>query len=133
MRLRGLLRERSFIHSSSLLCDQTEAPWYHFYMRRDVPSFISLVSLTSAAFDALLSVFAYFYVVISGPGRRGRPSRIPRLHCVLGLLLTYYTTPTEQKLMCKSFAVAPSTLSRVLKNAEAALNKALRQMPDAAV
>ncbi|OQR97764.1 hypothetical protein ACHHYP_10059 [Achlya hypogyna] len=133
MRLRGLLRERSFIHSSSLLCDQTDAPWYHFYMRRDVPSFISLVSLTPAAFDALLSVFACFYVVVSGSGRRGRPSRIPRLHCVLGLLLTYYTTPTEQKLLCKSFAVAPSTLSRVLTNAEAALNKALRQMHDAAV
>ncbi|OQR85998.1 Endonuclease [Achlya hypogyna] len=128
MRLRGLLRERSFIHSPSLLCDQTEAPWYHFYMRRDVPSFISLLSLTPAAFDALLSVFANFYVVVSGPGRRGRPSRIPRLHCVLGLLLTYHTTPTEQKLMCKSFAVAPSTLSRVIKNAEAALSQALRQI-----
>jgi len=133
LRIRSSLRERNFIRSISLPCDQEQSAWYHIYSTRDVSTFISVVSIPPREFDDLLNSFAHYYIVKSGPGKRGRPPRVVAKHAVLALLLHYYTHATEHKTLCELFAVPPSTLSRVLSNAEVALGEALNVISDAAV
>jgi hypothetical protein len=133
LRIRSSLRVRNVIRSISLPHDQEQSAWYLIYSNKDASTFVSVVSIPPCAFDDLLSHFARGYIVKSGPGKRGRPPRIVAKHAVLALLLHFYTHPTEHKTLCELFAVAPSTFSRVLANAEAALAKALVNIPDAAV
>lgn len=133
LRMRSLLRVRNVVSSTSLPVDQEQSVWYTIYSNRDESTFIQVVSIPPSSFDRLLSAFDRFYVVKSGPGKRGRPCRIVFKHAVLALLLHYYTHATEQKTLVELFAVSPSTFSRVLKNAEIALSKALRVIPESFV
>ncbi|KAF0712318.1 hypothetical protein As57867_004857, partial [Aphanomyces stellatus] len=71
--------------------------------------------------------------VLSGPGRRGRPPRILHKHAVLAMVLHFYTAAVEHKTLQELFGVPPTTFSRVMSNAEEALERSLRRMPDAAV
>jgi len=133
LRAMELLRARHFLRSRALVRDQVDVPWYFFYRARDYDSFVALVSIPPAALDELLAAFDAHYIVLTGPGRRGRPPRIVAKHCVLGLVLAYYTNATEHKTLCKMFAVAPSTLSVILDKAEVALEQALLHLYDARV
>jgi hypothetical protein len=133
LRIRSSLRVRNAISSVSLPADQESSAWYIIYKSRDEGTFINVVSIPPADFDDLLYHFNRHYIVKSGPGKRGRPPRVVAKHSVLALLMHFYTHATEHKTLCELFAVAPSTFSRVLKNAEEALGKALMDIPDAAV
>ena len=133
LRMRQMLRERNRIRSISILDDQIECAWYTMYASRDVPSFIAAVSIPPNDFDKLLGVFSKHYIVKSGVGRRGRPSRVIHKHCVLAMVLHFYTHATEAKTICELFAVPPATFSRILSNSEEALSIALREIPDAGI
>ncbi|ETV83001.1 hypothetical protein H257_04749 [Aphanomyces astaci] len=54
-------------------------------------------------------------------------------HVVLACLLHSYTAPVEHKTLCVLFDMPPTTLSRVLLNAECALLRALKSMPEASI
>ncbi|KAI9915318.1 hypothetical protein PsorP6_008347 [Peronosclerospora sorghi] len=95
--------------------------------------FLNTVVLTRDAFDNLARRFSQYYVVRLGPGRSGRPSRLADKRSVLGLLLHYYASTSERKTLCELFGCPPSTTSRVLLNAEKALEKALAEMPESAI
>ena len=127
------IRTRNFIKSRSLLRDATESPWYCLYHNRCRESFIATTSLDPDSFDHLLKYFSRFYVVKSGVGKRGRPPRLPHKHAALGMLLTFYCSPSEYKTLCKVFATAPATTARVIQNAEIALNKTLKVLRDARI
>ncbi|ETV69905.1 hypothetical protein H257_14504 [Aphanomyces astaci] len=133
IRIRGALRERNAIESVALQLDQTDTAWYTMYRSRHIPSFLTTVSLTPDAFDDLLHVFATEYTVLSGPGRRGRPPRIPHKHAVLAMVLHYYTAAVEHKTLQELFGVPPSTFARVLAKAEEALERSLSRIPQASV
>ncbi|RLN99857.1 hypothetical protein DYB28_003947 [Aphanomyces astaci] len=133
IRIRGALRERNAIESVALQLDQTDTAWYTMYRSRHIPSFLTTVSLTPDAFDDLLHVFATEYTVLSGPGRRGRPPRIPHKHAVLAMVLHYYTAAVEHKTLQELFDVPPSTFARVLAKAEEALERTLIRIPQASV
>jgi hypothetical protein len=130
LRIRSSLRVRNIISSSSLSVVQEQSPWYVIYSKRDVHTFISVVST-----PPLLIHFDRHYIVKSGPGRRVRPLRIvPNTLCLHLFFLHFYMHATGHKTFCKLFAVVSSTFSRVLKNAaEMALGKILAEVTDAAV
>jgi hypothetical protein len=133
LRLRMLVRERNDLSSAALLSDQSMCPWYQTYQSRHAGSFIVLVSLPPGPFDYLLSRFSRHYVVQSGAGRRGRPPRVHAKHCVLAMLLSFYTNPCEYAILGELFSVHPTTVSRMLRRAEAALALALDDLDEARV
>ena len=127
LRIRLTLKERHYLTCSSLV-DPEQSPWHTLYQNRNVSSFIVVVSLDPDTFDLLLKEFARHYVVKSGPGKRGRPPKLLLKHAVLGCLLHFYSAAVEPKTLCELFGVPPSTFSRVLANAETALESALEVM-----
>ncbi|KAH9181972.1 hypothetical protein AeNC1_016051, partial [Aphanomyces euteiches] len=64
---------------------------------------------------------------------RGRPPRCTHKHVVLACLLHSYAASVEIKTLSELFGIPPSTLSRVLVNAEIALNAALLDIPEARI
>ncbi|KAJ3113338.1 hypothetical protein HDU96_003511 [Phlyctochytrium bullatum] len=126
-----MIRQRSLIHLpsrlySDSLVDPRESSWYQLYEARDPASFMKFTSFYPEAFDELLTIFEKEYVVLSGPGKRGRPPRVADKHLVLGSLLHFYSAPVEHKTLSVLFGIPPSTLSQVLSNAEEALLRGLR-------
>ncbi|ETV64779.1 hypothetical protein H257_18393 [Aphanomyces astaci] len=61
------------------------------------------------------------------------PPRCEEKHVVLACLLHVYTAPVEHKTICELFGMPPTTLSRVLLNAECALLRALKSIPEASI
>ncbi|KAF0702602.1 hypothetical protein AaE_015827 [Aphanomyces astaci] len=133
LRVRRQLKERNCIKAISLFKDQAHSPWYTMYQARNTESFISTVSVTPDAFDHILAHFKHEYVVLSRPGRSARPSRIPKKHAVLAMVLHYYTAAVEGKTMQELFSLTPSTFARVLGRAEDALWRTLKSIPDASI
>jgi hypothetical protein len=55
----------------------------------------------------------------------GRPRKLRHHHHVLGMLMAFYVGTMHRGDLCQQFGVPPSTLSRVLNGAEAAMSVAL--------
>lgn len=127
-----MIRERNYLTSEALI-EPAASPWYSLYASRDRGSFINMVSIDPEAFDFLCTVFSRHYIVLSGPGKRGRPSRLVHKHAVLACLLHFYSAEIRAKSLCALFGIPPATLSRVLSNAEQALSKSLREISDARI
>jgi hypothetical protein len=132
MRLRGMIRERSYLTSQALIPSAT-SPWNQLDKAGTDKNFLNILGLTRGVFDALLHVFSQHYIIRSGPGRRGRPTRLLDKRTVLALLLHFYTSMLDIKILCELFGSPPSTTQRTLRNAEAALELALAEIPDAAI
>ncbi|ETV73527.1 hypothetical protein H257_11652 [Aphanomyces astaci] len=128
LRIRRRLKERNFIKSVALIESQEMSPWYTMYKARDAQSFVATVSVTPDAFDYILYYFKHEYVVLSRPGKSGRPPRIPKKHAVLAMLLHFCTAAVEGKTLHELFGLAPSTFCRVLRRAEEALARTLRRV-----
>ncbi|KAG9400745.1 hypothetical protein AC1031_010184 [Aphanomyces cochlioides] len=133
LRLRGMIRTRNVIQNIALVRDQEDTPWYSMYASCSEPSFIATVSLPPVDFDELLVYFDEEYIVKSRYGYSGHPPRIRFKHAVLAMVLHFYTAAVEHKTLQELFGIAPSTFCRVLKNAEAALHRALAKLRDADV
>eukprot|EP00644_Phytophthora_capsici_P009887 jgi/Phyca11/119534/e_gw1.39.386.1 len=132
LRVRMTLRVRNYLTSSALI-SPSNSPWAQIYRSRDDGAFINTVAIPVAAFERLLLSFTAHYVVKSGPGKRGRPPRFCSINNVLACLLHFYAHAVEHKTLCEMFGAPPSTLSRVLSNAEVALHKALPEVPEAQI
>jgi hypothetical protein len=129
-RMRASIRHRAYLTSSCLKLPSA-APWYHFYATADDNNFLAVTAFTRDAFKYLLSFFEEDFIVLSGPGKRGRPTRIPDKHAVLGLLLYYYAGTMEFTTLQELFGIPPATLSRIFDAAERALEKCLSRIPEA--
>ncbi|OWZ14742.1 hypothetical protein PHMEG_00011723 [Phytophthora megakarya] len=103
------------------------------YATQDDSAFLVTVSLPVVEYNLLLTAFSRHYIVKSGPGKRGRPTRLVNKNNVLACVLHFYTAAVEAKTLCEMFGVPPATLSRVLKLAEMALAKALLDVPAARI
>ncbi|KAG9405294.1 hypothetical protein AC1031_004400 [Aphanomyces cochlioides] len=132
LRLRMMIRTPNKIQSTALV-DGSKIPWHTMYTSKCNESFIATTSLDYESFEKLLAVFSSKYIVKSGPGQRGRPSRCSHKHVVLASLLHSYAAPVEHKTLSELFEIPPSTLSRVLSKAEIALSAALRDIPEARI
>lgn len=127
-----LLRERNFLVTAALV-HPLDFPWHRLYASGDRGSFIATVSLPPEAFQVLLAVFSRHYIVRSGPGRPGRPTKFVFKHSVLACLLYFYTAAVENKTLSEIFGVPPSTLSRTLVKAKLALDGALAELQNAQI
>lgn len=132
IRIRATLRERHYLTSQALLTPE-EGAWYVLYQHGTDKNLINQVGLGRDAFNDLLATFSRHYSIKSGPGRPGRPARLRDKHAVLGFILTYYCSTVELKNLCVQFGVPPSTAARTLQKAEAAMEKALKDVPDARI
>ncbi|ORY34188.1 hypothetical protein BCR33DRAFT_511598 [Rhizoclosmatium globosum] len=132
LRIKLSIRTRHFIKTTSL-GNANASAWQHLYHGPDEGSFVVSTSLTRAAFQTLLAEFSKHYNVKSGPGKAGRPPKATYKSTILGLLLCFYTGTSDGASLCREFAMPPSTLYRVLHNAEVALDKALRSLKDAQI
>ncbi|KAI9908002.1 hypothetical protein PsorP6_004147 [Peronosclerospora sorghi] len=119
-RPRSTIRERSFLAASCLKLP-FQSPWYHFYATADDSSFLSATTVTRGVFNYVLGYFQDDFVVRSGPGKVGRPARVPHKHTVLAIVLMYYAVTMELKVLQKLFGVPPATLSRTFTETDKAL------------
>ena len=130
---RNIIRERNRLTAASLMPVVAGTPWYHMYRYANDPSLINVISLPRIAFEDLLKEFSKHYIVKSGTSKGGRPPRVKDKHAILSILLHYYTGTMEYKTICELFAVSPTTMSRIIKNAEIALEKSLLNIPEAQI
>jgi hypothetical protein len=126
------IRFRSYLTSQGLQHPDLSS-WHDLYANGSDINLLNTISLTRAAFEDLLASFSLYYSVNSGPGKSGRPRKLKLKSTVLGLLLQFYTATVEHKTLCQMYGVPPATLSRVLNDAEIALNETLLNEPLAAV
>lgn len=127
------LRERNYLSSEGLMKSVKEGPWYTMYANGSDTDFIAVLSLSRESFEYLLERFKTFYIIHSGNGRSGRPRRVSDHHCVLALLLHTYTSPAERKTWCELYGVTPSSIARLLNDAEIALKSTLDSMYEARI
>ena len=79
----------------------------------------------------LLQVFSNHYIHGNNAVKGGRPRRVPDCHCILGMLLSFYTDKMSYKTLSVMFGVPATTLSRYLNDAKITLLKALKLIPEA--
>ncbi|OQR89447.1 hypothetical protein ACHHYP_06286 [Achlya hypogyna] len=127
--VRMRLKERYYITSNALI-STADTPRHTMYAARDRSSFITSISIDPTSFDDLLRVFVTKYKRGGDPKARGRPPKTPK-HVALALVLHFYSSPCEQKLLSELFGLPQSTCSRILQKAEMALLEALRDIEDA--
>src|SRR5271169_5400078 len=121
-RMRLSIRERSYLTSQALVAAHA-SPWQVLDKHGSDLNFQSIVALSRNAFDDLARAFARHYVVLSGPGRSGRPTRLVDKRSALALLLHYYASSSEIKTLCEVFGSPPSTTERTLQKAADALEQ----------
>ena len=132
LRRRYQLRPRHYLTRSCLLSyDNIE--WHKLFRDGSDVNLINVISLTRIAFEYLLPHFSRYYIIKAGNDRRGRRPALQHKSTVLALLLSFYCDECGHKTLCRLFGIPPATLSRTLKKAEIALQKALRVIPEAAI
>ena len=131
LQLRDTCRERSYLTSQALVAS-IASPWFTLDEYGTDLNFMNALGLPRDAFDDLAAEFEQHYIVLSGPGRSGRPTRLNK-RMVLSLLLHKYASRSDLKSLCELFGSPPATTSRTLRKAEEALEKTLANMPDAAI
>ena len=126
------IRGRHYLRSQDLL-PQHRVPWYQTYSIANDDAFLEVVGLNVAGFHAVLLAFDREYVVLSGPGQRGRPRRFAHKHATLACLLHMYRSGAGLASLASHFGVPPATLSRNLRAAEQALGRCIRKIPEARI
>ena len=111
------LRNRLYSVSLPLSCDSA---WTVMYRTACDASMINVMGFNLSTLNLILREFASFCEVKSVSNCRGRPSH-------------YYNSTMLQKSLCQIFGCPPSTVSRVLQNAEAALEQAVKTIPGCAI
>ena len=126
------IRQRGYVHSSKLILPK-DSPFEKLWNFGSDDEIIEMIGISRNAFLLLLKNFEKFYVVKSGPRKRGRPPRLYSKRLVLGLILCFYRNSIKYRVLGSWFGVPISTLSRVIRAGEKALYAALRITPMAAV
>ncbi|KAJ3386503.1 hypothetical protein HDU80_000379 [Chytriomyces hyalinus] len=122
---------RNGYRSRRSLGDANQSSWHNLYHDNHDGSFISATSLNRESFEVLLEEFSKHYVVRSGPGKKGQPRKMTEKSTVLGLLFVFYTGTADAVGLCMQFNIPPTTLLRMISNAEIALQKTLQNLSNA--
>ena len=132
MRLRLVLRQHNYLTTEALI-NPSESAWHTLYASRSEGSFISTVSLDPESFDALLEHFDRYYIVKSGPGKRGRPPKLQSKHSVMACFCISTPLLSSRKLCasCSVYLLPRSTES--CTKLKLALSECLNVMSDAAI
>ena len=93
------------------------SPWFRLDENGDDLNFMNTVGLTRDAFDDLNVSFDRHYVVLSGPGRPGRPARLVDKRMVLSLILHMYASKSDLNTLCELFGCPPSTTAGTIRTA----------------
>ncbi|KAI9908595.1 hypothetical protein PsorP6_004374 [Peronosclerospora sorghi] len=80
-----------------------------------------------------MQAFDRHYIVRSGTGCPGRPTRMVNKRAALGLLLHFYSCTADVKVLCEVLGSSPSTTARIIQQAELAMDEALGEIPEAAI
>ena len=123
------LRTRNFISTTGLQ-EPSLASGQFLHLHGTDSDYLSAMGVNRDTFNYLFHHFAHFYLVLTGPGQPGRPPKLSSKSTVLACLLHYYAGTMETKTLCELFGVPPTTLTRILQNAEGALEKTLRDIPE---
>jgi hypothetical protein len=126
------LRTRNYISTAGLR-EPLQSSGQHLYVHGTDGDYLSVMGIDRDTFKHLFDHFSDFYVVSSGPGRSGRPPKLSSKGTVLACLLHFYAGTMELKTLCELFGVPPATLSRIVHNAEVALEECLRVIPEAKI
>lgn len=126
------IRTRNPITSAGLR-DPSTTSGQHLYLHGTDSDYITDMAFDRSTFNYILDIFSSFYVVSSGPGRRGRPPKLSSKGTVLACLLHFYAGTMEMKTLPELFGIPPPTLSRILQAAEIAMEKSLRVIPEAKI
>ncbi len=128
--IRLSIRHQAYLTLSCLKLPST-TPWYHFYAMANDTNFLAITAFMRDAFKYLLSFFKEDFIILSWPGKRGRPTHVADKHAMLGLILYYYARTTEFGTLQELFGIPPVTLSRIFDAAEHVLEKCLSHIPEA--
>ncbi|OWZ20756.1 hypothetical protein PHMEG_0004788 [Phytophthora megakarya] len=101
------------------------APWMYIWYFGTDENFLNTTSLCRRSFRQLLDRFSLYYELQNYKPKGGRPRKLQHHHQVLGVLLAFYVGSMGSKDLCMKFGVPGSTLSRVLNEAESAMQRAL--------
>jgi hypothetical protein len=102
------------------------------YVHGDDESLISVIGLNRNGFDMLLATFKTHYSVKYNKGKGGRPSKVDTAQA-LGMVLQFYASASELKTIAMLHGCRTNTASRILENAEAALELTLKEHPLATI
>lgn len=84
-----IVRNPSYVLSKNLL-NYSDIPWKRIWNYGTDFELIAVISLDRNSFLFLLDEFSKHYLILSGPGRSGRPHRLPLKSTVLGKLNLSY-------------------------------------------
>jgi hypothetical protein len=126
------IRTRNYLTAKALSDPKVDSGWRYLDRFGDDGDFIAAMSIDRSSFDHLYKSFCKYYSVKLRKGSRGRPMKLNK-RGILALILHYYTGTLEQKSLCQIFGVAPATCCVLLKQGQLALNRTLKDEPDAAV
>ena len=121
------IRTRNVLNNRALP-NPANSSWSYLYKYGDDESFISAVGVSRAGFELLYDNFKKKFIIKYNRKKGGRPSKVCKRQA-LGLLLTFYASTTELKTLGQLHGVRPNTASRILKKAELALEKSLKEEP----
>jgi hypothetical protein len=111
-RRREQIRTRNDLNNSCLQ-HPGQSSWVSLYNFGDDESFINTVGINRSGFERLLSKFRTFYRHKFHLGRGGRPAKI--LPCqALGILLQFYASTSEMKLIAQLHGCRKNVVSRVV-------------------
>ncbi len=102
--------------------------WMILFNSRKDAAFMDQMGVNVKGFFKLLKRFKEHYFVHNPSIRGGRPSKISQYQA-LGLVLQFYRNKIELKTLAIMHGLPASTACRTLRNAEMALNFALRSEP----
>ena len=100
--------------------------WQHLYKNGNDEALINVIGLNRRGFERLLKPFAKYYVVKYHLGRGGRPTRVPKSQA-LGMLLQFYASSIELKILVQLHGVRKDVVARILAKAELSLEKGLTE------
>jgi len=129
---RAQIWQRNWIRAE-YLPQHEDTAWYRIYSGRNDEAYLTVTSLTVASFETLLLEFSKHYKINNQTRKGGRPRRMIDKHCVLALLLCYYTDKMGYKTLTHFFGIPMTTLSRYINDAERALLVTLKSMPEASI
>jgi hypothetical protein len=131
LKLRESIRERNYLTKACLVLP-CKSPWQTLYETGNDQNFINVVGITRQGFNYLLIKFDETFTR-QWNCQSGRPPTLKYKHAILGLVLTFYCDKCCQKALCLEFGVPPATLSRLLLQAEIALDRALKCIPESKI
>ena len=129
---REITRTRNDLNNDALVTPE-QSPWAQLWKNGDDMSFTNAIGIPRQAFIKLHRHFKQFYCRSRSEMKKGgRPTKVSSEQA-LGLLLQFYASTSELKLVAQLHGCRKNTASRIIYKAEIALENALKQCRDAQI